>query len=33
MILGLVLFAILFNVIGKTLMVVLFGEKLSSTDD
>ena len=33
MILGLVLFAILFNVIGKTLMVVLFGEKLSSTED
>ncbi|MEO0313891.1 MAG: hypothetical protein RI928_347 [Pseudomonadota bacterium] len=33
MILGLVLFAILFNVIGKTLMVVLFGEKLTSTDD
>lgn len=33
MILGLVLFAILFNVIGKTLMVVLFGEKLSSADD
>ena len=33
MILGLVLFAILFNVIGKTLMVVLFGEKLSSTEE
>lgn len=33
MILGLVLFAILFNVIGKTLMVVLFGEKLSSAED
>jgi len=33
MILGLVLFAILFNLIGKTLMVVLFGEKLTSTDD
>ena len=33
MILGLVLFAILFNVIGKTLMVVLFGEKLSSGED
>mgnify|MGYP003353431333 CR=1 FL=1 len=33
MILGLVLFAILFNLIGKTLMVVLFGEKLKSTDD
>ena len=33
MILGLVLFAILFNVIGKTLMVVLFGEKLSATED
>lgn len=33
MILGLVLFAILFNVIGKTLMVVLFGEKLTSSDD
>ena len=33
MIFGLVLFAILFNVIGKTLMVVLFGEKISSSDD
>jgi voltage-gated potassium channel len=33
MILGLVLFAILFNLIGKTLMVVLFGEKLTSTDE
>ena len=33
MILGLVLFAILFNVIGKTLMVVLFGEKLTSTEE
>ena len=33
MILGLVLFAILFNVIGKTLMVVLFGEKLSAPED
>ena len=32
MILGLVLFAILFNVIGKTLMVVLFGEKIKSDD-
>ena len=33
MIFGLVLFAILFNVIGKTLMVVLFGEKISSSED
>jgi voltage-gated potassium channel len=33
MVLGLVLFAVLFNLIGKTLMVVLFGEKLTSTDN
>jgi voltage-gated potassium channel len=33
MIFGLVLFAILFNLIGKTLMVVLFGEKLKPTDE
>ena len=33
MILGLVLFAILFNVIGKTLMVVLFGEKLTASEE
>lgn len=32
MFLGLVLFGILLNVIGKTLMVVLFGEKLKSDD-
>lgn len=32
MFLGLVLFGILLNVVGKTLMVVLFGEKLKSDD-
>jgi voltage-gated potassium channel len=32
MFLGLVLFGILLNVIGKTLMVVLFGEKLKADD-
>ena len=32
MFLGLVLFGILLNVIGKTLMVVLFGEKIKSDD-
>lgn len=32
MFLGLVLFGILLNVVGKTMMVVLFGEKLKETD-
>jgi voltage-gated potassium channel len=32
MLLGLVLFGILLNVVGKTLMVVLFGEKIKSND-
>jgi voltage-gated potassium channel len=32
MFLGLVLFGILLNIVGKTLMVVLFGEKLKSDD-
>lgn len=32
MFLGLVLFGILLNVVGKTMMVVLFGEKLKNDD-
>jgi hypothetical protein len=32
MFLGLVLFGILLNVVGKTMMVVLFGEKLKDHD-
>ena len=33
MIFGLILFAVLFNLIGKTLMAILFGEKLGQTED
>jgi len=32
MFLGLVLFGILLNIVSKTLMVVLFGEKLNADD-
>jgi len=32
MFLGLILFGILLNVVGKTMMVVLFGEKMKATD-